>query len=587
MANVFAGQYLQVADNTNSQLLKSTPFTVYLAGTTTLATLYTDRTMATGAPNPSVTDNRGNLQFFAAPGRYDVLCNGSTQTVTVYPDPADIAQTGTFVPQGAGTSATQDVHFDSGVPWFDVVGKGADPTGSADSTTAIQNALNAVPATGGIVYFPPGVYKVSATLFPKSNTKLWGVWGGKLDGSAVPQVGSCLLWVGAAGGTCLSYFDVEFVSTDGLTIIYGNAGANTGTGVVVDSNNTPATHNIDFAHLEIIGFHTSFQNGTSVANGYQCDTVNVRQSRFESDGTTGSIGARFQSDNAFDGGVFDTVTFVGFDYSIWIDAIGFCVFRNCLDGGLVNGGNGTAMFYIPGRHNAFTIESCETENRNGFLTIPNTAAATQSNPITLIGNTINAPITIAAQQRIVSIGNNFATNVTATMSAAGCRVTSIGDAFTSGTTGWQQPAAGSGIDVLVLTPGGAGNPLLTFTSASSNGVVVQIQPNLANTQNPVALGLDGTIVGGHYWSFLLPGSSGGFQPAKNLVIRDGTAGNNPLMLHDNGVQIGGGATVYSGSGAPNIAASIAADVYHRTDTPGTANQRYYIATAANTWSGIL
>jgi hypothetical protein len=40
---------------------------------------------------------------------------------------------------------------------------GADPTGSADSTVAIQAALNAAPA-GGVVYLPAGTYKVSAPL---------------------------------------------------------------------------------------------------------------------------------------------------------------------------------------------------------------------------------------------------------------------------------------------------------------------------------------------------------------------------------------------------------------------------------------
>lgn len=40
----------------------------------------------------------------------------------------------------------------------------ADPTGVADSTTAIQNAINALPVNGGIVQFPPGNYKISSTL---------------------------------------------------------------------------------------------------------------------------------------------------------------------------------------------------------------------------------------------------------------------------------------------------------------------------------------------------------------------------------------------------------------------------------------
>lgn len=92
MAFLFAGQYLQVADNTSGQLLKNQPFTVYSppGQTATLATLYTDRTATVTASNPSTTSAIGNLSFFAMPGRYDVLMNGTTITVTVYPDPAEL-----------------------------------------------------------------------------------------------------------------------------------------------------------------------------------------------------------------------------------------------------------------------------------------------------------------------------------------------------------------------------------------------------------------------------------------------------------------------------------------------------------------
>ena len=64
--------------------------------------------------------------------------------------------------------------FTGGRPWYDVVAFGADPTGVADSTAAIQAAINA--ATGnanpqtttrqclGPVYLPAGTYKISSDL---------------------------------------------------------------------------------------------------------------------------------------------------------------------------------------------------------------------------------------------------------------------------------------------------------------------------------------------------------------------------------------------------------------------------------------
>ncbi|WP_186112079.1 glycosyl hydrolase family 28-related protein [Burkholderia gladioli] len=50
---------------------------------------------------------------------------------------------------------------------------GADPTGSADSTAAINNAIGAVTSTGGTVYLPGGTYKISsAIVLPATNASV-------------------------------------------------------------------------------------------------------------------------------------------------------------------------------------------------------------------------------------------------------------------------------------------------------------------------------------------------------------------------------------------------------------------------------
>jgi hypothetical protein len=54
-----------------------------------------------------------------------------------------------------------------------------------------------------------------------------------------------------------------------------------------------------------------------------------------------------------------------------------------------------------------------------------------------------------------------------------------------------------------------------------------------------------------------------------------------------GTTAGPGSRIFSGTGAPNVSTSVAGDTYIRTDTPTTANQRIYIATASNTWTGIV
>lgn len=62
----------------------------------------------------------------------------------------------------------------SRVDWLNVVTMfGADPTGTNDSTTAIQNAINSL-TNGGTVYFPSGAYKISTSLTLLSGVRLTG-----------------------------------------------------------------------------------------------------------------------------------------------------------------------------------------------------------------------------------------------------------------------------------------------------------------------------------------------------------------------------------------------------------------------------
>lgn len=68
---------------------------------------------------------------------------------------------GRVTPAGAATNP-------SITDWINIVtdvSPGADPTGTTDSASAINRAIAALPASGGVVYFPTGTYKVkSATI---------------------------------------------------------------------------------------------------------------------------------------------------------------------------------------------------------------------------------------------------------------------------------------------------------------------------------------------------------------------------------------------------------------------------------------
>jgi hypothetical protein len=97
----------QFIDSTGKPL-PNLAVTVYLTGTQTLTTLYTDRTQVTQAVNPTSTDINGNLSFYAAPGRYDIVANGLTFAVEVQPDPGDQASALISDPIGDTTGVALD-----------------------------------------------------------------------------------------------------------------------------------------------------------------------------------------------------------------------------------------------------------------------------------------------------------------------------------------------------------------------------------------------------------------------------------------------------------------------------------------------
>ncbi len=72
-----------------------------------------------------------------------------------------------------------------------VLSYGADPTGQTDSTTAIQNAINAGSAAGKAVYIPPGNYTVTSHLIVNNVTLTGaGEWYSVLGGNGVGVFGN-------------------------------------------------------------------------------------------------------------------------------------------------------------------------------------------------------------------------------------------------------------------------------------------------------------------------------------------------------------------------------------------------------------
>jgi hypothetical protein len=92
----------------------------------------------------------------------------------------------------------------TGSPWFDVKGLGASGGGIIDDTAVIQSAINAAQAVNGIVFFPPGAYKLTSTLTITAGCTLLGAANdlgqGAIFVAAAPAFDYIQVNQGAQGG---------------------------------------------------------------------------------------------------------------------------------------------------------------------------------------------------------------------------------------------------------------------------------------------------------------------------------------------------------------------------------------------------
>lgn len=143
---------------------RNTSVSVKVFGSETLATLYTDETKSSTAPNPLTTDTRGNLFFFADPGKYSIEVSGAQDALTIvvptHPLDPD-APHGHAQADIVGLAATLATKVSDGELFLNVKDYGAVGDGTTDDTVAIQAALTAIPTGGATVYFPSGTYLVS------------------------------------------------------------------------------------------------------------------------------------------------------------------------------------------------------------------------------------------------------------------------------------------------------------------------------------------------------------------------------------------------------------------------------------------
>lgn len=171
------------------------------------------------------------------------------------------------------------------VYWVNVLDHGADPTGVADSTTAFTNSFAALPSTGGWVYAPTGVYKLTSTVTVVQLQSLRG------DGKGITTLkytgtGPCIF---ATNTTALSSsllvnpVGLEGFTVDGSGAGTGAIGIQLGASAPGDALNGAFAHEVSVQHFNTTGgvgwnlFNTSpgitcEQNRFTQCNAHDCAT---------------------------------------------------------------------------------------------------------------------------------------------------------------------------------------------------------------------------------------------------------------------------------------------------------------------------
>jgi hypothetical protein len=201
--------------------------TVYLAGTTNLATIYSDSActiIITSAT--SATD--GSFKFYVNDTgliEYDVVLSApgyvSKTYLAQYPSFLTPVMSEFFVEHN--TNGTHKYEY-----VYNVKAYGAKGDGTTDDTTAIQAAITAVGSSGGIIQFPTGNYAIYSTLnIPASyaGLTLKGTGNGTVYITYIPATGNGITFLGEADQFTMENITVYSSNSSTGWAIYSNQGS--------------------------------------------------------------------------------------------------------------------------------------------------------------------------------------------------------------------------------------------------------------------------------------------------------------------------------------------------------------------------
>lgn len=287
---------------------------------------------------------------------------------------------------------------------------GADPTGVADSTAAIQAAINAAHAvTGGIVYLPAGTYGITSALTMYPGISFIGAGAATADVSSA-NVTLIFQNTPTAGG--ITAVDLHHNTFRGF-VLYGSAvTAGTARGIFSPlSVNTNQEH-VNFEDVIVGGF---------AGNGIELQNLIV--SRFECVESVANLGHGFYIRGVtFPGAAGTSVSFVSC-YANSNSQIGFWLYNMVYSGfhGCAADGNGVG--YQIDNCQGVTLNGCGAEGQlaqNGFdgtsFKVTASFAVALNGPWTFNQGVVMLWVTAGSQQITISSLYENTPNGTATAS---------------------------------------------------------------------------------------------------------------------------------------------------------------------------
>lgn len=430
--------------------------------------------------------------------------------------------------------------------WVNVRSLGAQGDDGVDDWDAFDRALSIL-SGGGVLLVPAGTYRISKPLLLRSGIRIQGETPTNFIFN-IPTRDEKASYIYLAPEAPVdsplfyslnkSLYDVEFRDLQLGAFPIPQTAPDTKGHKAIDIEGHITTGDawqLMFRRCRFYNWATGIVVADSVPGGdWNLSPAAFRNCTFSFNGT----GVKVSTANA-DVWLFDTCEWdmaAADSVGVNFDRSGVMTFLNCafigidLGGGLAANMNG--VLFSGAARDVTEFLRCHSEALTNWIAVGAGAAGSTIWPLILDSCTVESDISFAADTHLVSRSNRYGGSTGGGhvfYTTAGTVIESMGDTFID---------AGRGF---FPSGGGAVPPGVVIPSGGAFGVGVGA-PGAATFARGIS-----------------PGSDAG-------VVQAGR--------------------VFMGSGVPNNANGANGDVYHRTDTPGVANQRLYVK-SAGAWLGIL